>query len=455
MKTLLRLSIALAVFGTSCKSGMNTASNATNDDVYYSTKDAPESRPVRPNGSATNVDQQRVDMSSNNSYNSSAPAPANNTTQSNDQYASNNTNYDDSYNSDDYYDYEYAARIKRFHNPAGDFGYYDDPYTNSYYYSGNPWTYGTSIYMGYPFWGPTYNMYMYEPSYMWGYSPGFYNPWYSYPHYGFGIGFGYGCGFGYNPWYMGGMGYNGYGGYGYYTPYYANAYDANSVYHGPRGSANSTGRGGSVNNSFAHRTIGNGVLASGGPNPHVVTAGGPRGAVNTPANNGGLVNSNRNVSTNVYGKNTTGGTHFESKPVFENLSNRNEVRGSENIRNNNVPMERGNTSSHYNNPNANPNGNYNSGGRNNPRDNGSNNGYSRPNGNYNEPRPSGGNNHYEPSHQSAPTRMPSGGGGAPHFNQGGGGGAPRSNPGGGGGFHGGGGGGSHSSGGGGGHGGRR
>ncbi len=59
---------------------------------------------------------------------------------------------DPSFDKDDYYDYEYASRVRRFHNPLNGTGYYDNWYTNNYWYSGNPAFYGNSIYSS-PTWG--------------------------------------------------------------------------------------------------------------------------------------------------------------------------------------------------------------------------------------------------------------------------------------------------------------
>jgi len=166
---------------------------------------------------------------------------------------------------DDYYDYEYATRIRRFHNNCGSYGYYDNYYTNSYWYSGNPYNYGTSVYMGYSWWGPSYVTYTYYPSYSWyssygwGYDPwynpyGYYNP-YAYNPYGY---------YGYNPYnpYMNGynQGYwNGYNqgywnGYnqGYWNSYYFNSYDNNSYYYGPRKTTGSNSRTNAQPN-LAHR----------------------------------------------------------------------------------------------------------------------------------------------------------------------------------------------------------
>ncbi len=203
---------------------------------------------------------------------------------------------------DDYYDYEYATRVKRFNNNINGLGYYDNYYTNSYWYNQNPYNYGVSVYNGYSWWGQSYNNYSYNPSVSfyanngWGNTYGYggyngYNPydpyasayWQGYNNgYGYGSGYGYNSGFsvgygspfgygggygfgyspyssyGYNPYGYGynpyGYGYSGYGG-GYSHPSagwgYFNGYDNNSGYtYGPRESH--TG-----NNS--HRTSNPGV----------------------------------------------------------------------------------------------------------------------------------------------------------------------------------------------------
>ncbi len=178
---------------------------------------------------------------------------------------------------DDYYDYEYATRVKRFNNNINGLSYYDNYYTNSYWYNQNPYSYGVSVYNGYSWWGNSYNNYSYNPqanfynSYGWnsypsygynGYNPycynnsygygygnyngygygnynGYNNGWNNYP-YGYGNSYGYGS-YGYNPYGYGG--YNPYGGYygnnygnGYNSGWgYYNSYDNNSQYtYGPR-----------------------------------------------------------------------------------------------------------------------------------------------------------------------------------------------------------------------------
>ena len=53
------------------------------------------------------------------------------------------------YSDEDYYDYAYTARLRRFYRPMVGAGYYDDYYTNMYWYTYNPDYWGVSIYLGY------------------------------------------------------------------------------------------------------------------------------------------------------------------------------------------------------------------------------------------------------------------------------------------------------------------
>ncbi len=183
---------------------------------------------------------------------------------------------DPSYNADDYYDYEYAARLNRFHNPIG-VGYYDAYYTNLYTYNQNPSMYGMSIYNNYgygnygynSYWcgmpSTTFNNWSWGISSGWGYGNGYYNsgwpsmyysnynspwyndPWNSYGYYGSPyysqMYWGYGSPYGNT--YMNGY----YAGYynGLYNANYYNMYDPNSGYqqmsYGPRNSAISSNTG--------------------------------------------------------------------------------------------------------------------------------------------------------------------------------------------------------------------
>lgn len=124
------------------------------------------------------------------------------------------------YNKDDYYDYEYAARIKRFYNPVSGLSYYDNWYTNYGFY-GYP-NYGASIYTGYGNFSPYLGY-----GYSWG------NPYYSY---GLGTTLGYPYAYwnnwGYSPWFA----YSPYGNpyWGWNNPYYYNSMDINSMTYAPR-----------------------------------------------------------------------------------------------------------------------------------------------------------------------------------------------------------------------------
>lgn len=128
---------------------------------------------------------------------------------------------DPAYNGDDYYDYAYASRIRRFDSPLNGAGYYDNYYTNSYYYNNsNPYNYGLSIYSSYNWCNPNY------------------------PYSGTSLGLSYGYpynNFGYNSYYNGynngyyngyyGQAYNPYGYYpGYYNPYGYNSYSNNGFF---------------------------------------------------------------------------------------------------------------------------------------------------------------------------------------------------------------------------------
>lgn len=151
---------------------------------------------------------------------------------------------DREFSTEDYYDYEYASRLKRFHSYNPGLGYYDDWYTNQWYYNSYPYSWNNSIY------GPGFNSFCcnswnssWNSTGMGGlYSPGF----------GWSYGFSFGLGWGYqpygyssfynpwywnNPWYGNNYGWGGYYGYPYWNNLYYNPYDVNTYHFGPRGNA--------------------------------------------------------------------------------------------------------------------------------------------------------------------------------------------------------------------------
>ena len=75
---------------------------------------------------------------------------------------------------DDYYDYSFSSRIRRFHRPMYYSNYYGGLYTDYYWYNNDPFYCGTSIYYGYNWNSPYYSYY----------SPYYSNNYYSYYAYG-------------------------------------------------------------------------------------------------------------------------------------------------------------------------------------------------------------------------------------------------------------------------------
>lgn len=137
----------------------------------------------------------------------------------------NGDNYD--YNNE-YYDYEYSSRIRRFHRPYGGYGYYDNCYTNYYWYDYNPYNYGVSVYTSYGWWYP--RPWGWNVGWSWG---GFYTSW-GWNTMGWGWNRPYGW-YGSSYWAGYNHGYND----GFYAGNYYNSYDRNSYYYGHRGNTSS------------------------------------------------------------------------------------------------------------------------------------------------------------------------------------------------------------------------
>ena len=121
------------------------------------------------------------------------------------------------YIADDYYDYSFSSRIRRFHRPMYYSGYYGGIYTDYYWYNNDPFYCGTSIYYGYNWHSPYYSYYSYSPYYFdYYYTPYYYGNYYS--------------NYGYNPHC-----------YSSYNNYYTNSNDNNAYVTGHRGSLSSNG----------------------------------------------------------------------------------------------------------------------------------------------------------------------------------------------------------------------
>ncbi len=241
-KLVVLLNLALLIL-SSCATQNKWASNYNDDDVYSNPKEDRIAAQIK----------RQAQLAANKRYNDSISAVRSAQKEKDDA----NPYYKDrTFKYDDYYDYEYATRVKRFNNGIYGLSYYDNYYTNSYWYNHNPYNYGVSVYNGYSWWGSSYNLYSYNPSinfysnWGWGCSPVYvysgYNPYMAGYINGYNNGFQnayFGNYYGYgNPYFS--YGYYGYP-YGYYGGYsnynngwgYYNSYDFNSSYtYGPRSS---------------------------------------------------------------------------------------------------------------------------------------------------------------------------------------------------------------------------
>ncbi len=146
---------------------------------------------------------------------------------------------------DKYYDYEYSSRLKRFHQD--DYitdNYYDDYYTNTYWYDNNPYSYGTSIYLGFNNWSPSFTVWGgggWSLGLSYGYDPFWYRscrywPSYSYWDWGWpgywGPGYWHGWGWGSGYWHGYWDGYHDgfWGSHWVDNDYFYNSFDKNTYY---------------------------------------------------------------------------------------------------------------------------------------------------------------------------------------------------------------------------------
>jgi hypothetical protein len=241
---------------------------------------------------------------------------------------------DNSFNYDDYYDYSYASRIRRFQNsPFND--YYHDFYTNRYWYDYNPGYWGSSIYNN---WGMGMGMsnYMDPFSMSWGmYSPfnNFYDPFYSPFSFGYSP---FGYGFGYNRFGYGGYGYDGYGGAYSYIGGYNNSLDNNSkIHYGPRrDGAGTNGPIPSERTAFSQRYNGLNGLTSGGGGSAVVGPSTGRQVMSSNGAAGSTANPNLRDKVAVTNQAATGrnGNLFNSSPSnVQNVAGQRQMMNRQNL----------------------------------------------------------------------------------------------------------------------------
>jgi hypothetical protein len=266
MKLLTFISGAFFLIASSSCSTYKSGTVSESDDRYYSLSDANKERRTASKLVSNANQNQASNQNQNQNQNQNSDTPANSQDESGyrqypdaSNYSQNQPNtggnitnnyYGDDYDMDDYYDYMYSSRIRRFHrNNFTGMGYYNPFYTNTYFYNNDPMFFGNSIYSSYGFFNP------YVP---WGFGGSGLNfGWNSFS--GFNFGFGYNPysmfnnpwrwnSWGYNPW-SSPFGYNpwGYNPWGYYgmnqmfgcsnifmfnnmmnTPIYYNSYDNNT-----------------------------------------------------------------------------------------------------------------------------------------------------------------------------------------------------------------------------------
>jgi hypothetical protein len=200
---------------------------ATFDDIYFKPSDAKKMQKIQNNNETPNEKNGAkeiiyIDRNNDNSkvVDNSQVAPgdtakvlaeANDSTENNQQQG----HYLNGFNGNES-DLEYAARIRRFHNPKYEIFIGDPRYNDIYFLDNSDWNVyvdGSYAYVTPTWTNPYWWDYNYNP-YSWNSPFGFYNNWYNSP-WGWDAGFGYGYGgFGY-PFYGYGYGGYGYGGYGY------------------------------------------------------------------------------------------------------------------------------------------------------------------------------------------------------------------------------------------------
>lgn len=379
MKLMTIISAAFFLLVSFSCSSYKSGTVSESDDRYYSLSDANKERRT----ASKLVSNSNQNQPTNQNQNSDTPTNSqdesdyrqypnsSNYTQNQPNTGGNVTNnyYGNDYDIDDYYDYMYSSRIRRFNrNNFTGMGYYNPFYTNTYFYNNDPMFFGNSIYSSYGFFNP------YVP---WGYGGSGLNfGWNSFS--GFNFGFGYNPysmfnnpwrwnSWGYNPW-SSPFGYNpwGYNPWGYYgmnqmygcsnmymynnmmnTPIYYNSYDNNTFVNtvnnfGP----NQPGAGGGTFyksddqiSSVFGKEIGQSVSASLGSVKEPIAPGkntsSPQGLSGKPGkeNIQNSVNPTGVVATPVKGQALAGKVEPSVKPGKENNFTAAPVQGSTPVKN--------------------------------------------------------------------------------------------------------------------------
>ena len=238
MKSYIFYITSCLLFLTACSAQYQTKNY---DDVYYSARNKQaddrsfvvKPTKVEPSQNAQAEQQPQAEQPArelSNQYNSEQGTTGSNNSDST-QYTTpeGDPNVANNYYGDDYYDYAYSARLRRFQNNPYYNNYYSDYYTNSYWYDNNPWDWGRSIYMGYNWLHPSFYASWSWPYYSWGFGfNGWEDPYFGWGSYAYGFNLGYWNGY-YDSYWNG----NGH--------YYYNSHDDNTHFYGRRHTVGSSG----------------------------------------------------------------------------------------------------------------------------------------------------------------------------------------------------------------------
>lgn len=198
------------------------------------------------------------------------------------QYDYDSTTYVDTaeFDMDNYYDYAYAARLKRFHNRVIVYDYYDNFYTDLCWYDPDPWMWGTSIYLGYRWWYPSMTWhYGWGWNHYYGWNHWHYDPW-GWDYYAWG-----------GPHYWGGHHHH----WDYHRPWYYNSRDYNSNFYRPDYGEGRIARGNTVSGGTGYR---------GEPGVGGKTSSFGEKYLQRYGSNNTITNNNRTVSRGTTARNT-------------------------------------------------------------------------------------------------------------------------------------------------------